>query len=113
MRIRLGDVITYRDGDRFPTRRVVGKSGVGLALWCENWPNRFFSASRNEVLGRAVARRRENGWLTRTDLAWQWARWTALARHRWIVRLVPLYWRTRGRLGDLLRAAGLRRPRPS
>ena len=34
--IRIGDVITYRAEEKFPTRRVVRRSRNGLFLWCEN-----------------------------------------------------------------------------
>lgn len=81
--IRPGDIITYRCLDRFPTRRVIRKTGRSLLLWCENWPDREFHADREEVLGRAVARRRGDAWLAATDRAWKVARISAIV----------LYWR--------------------
>lgn len=110
--IRLGDIITYRYLDRFPTRRVVGKTAERLELWCDNWPDRFFSAAAADVLGRATARRRGEEWLSARSWPWRWARWTALSRHARLVHLPPLYWRIRGRVGKVLRALGLRRRRP-
>jgi hypothetical protein len=79
--IRVGDIVTYRQDDKFPTRRVVHKEADRLVLWCENWPTLRFSAGRDEVLGRAVARRRAGVWLRARDAAWRVARWRALARY--------------------------------
>jgi hypothetical protein len=115
--IRLGDVITYRQLDRFPTRRVVGKTTECLELWCDNWSERRFSAGREDVLGRAIARRRGTDWLAAGTLGWSLARARALLRYRARqavrIQLPAAYWRARKLVGDLLRAAGLRRPRPS
>lgn len=108
-RIRPGDIITYRYLDRFPTRRVIRKSATGLDLWCDNWPDRFFTAARADVLGRAIARRRNGVWLTVRDGEWARARRTALRRYLRLVVLPPLYWRARGMAGSVLRALGLRR----
>ena len=76
--IRVGDLITYRVQDKFPTRRVVGRSLQGLHLWCENWPERRFWAARDDVLGRAVARKRGAMWITSEHAEWRVARRTAL-----------------------------------
>ncbi len=81
-RIRLGDVVTYRYLDRFPTRRVVRKTDEALLLCCDNWPDRTFKAAHADVLGHAVARRRGDAWLTATDLAWKLARVRAMLRWR-------------------------------
>ncbi len=112
--IRVGDVITYRYLDRFPTRRVMRKRGQSLLLWCDNWPERTFEANREDLLGRAVARRRGEGWLTSTDLAWRMARlrarcrWEALHLRRDVLR--PLPWRVRWAVGRALRAIGILPP---
>jgi len=108
-RIRPGDIITYRYLDRFPTRRVIRKSDSGLDLWCDNWPDRFFTAAREDVLGRAIARRREGVWLTARDGEWGRARRNALRRYLRLVVFPPLYWRARGMAGSVLRKLGLRR----
>ena len=108
-RIRAGDIVTYRYLDRFPTRRVIRKSAASLDLWCENWPDRFFTAAREDVLGRAIARRRDGVWLTVREREWSRARRTALRRYLRLVVLPPLYWRARGMAGSVLRALGLRR----
>jgi hypothetical protein len=79
--IGIGDVLTYRMGEKFPTRRVVRRSRHGLFLWCENWPERQFFAARADLLGRAVARRRAGVWITRRDPEWAAARRRALAAY--------------------------------
>jgi hypothetical protein len=94
--IRVGDLITYRVQDKFPTRRVVGRSRQGLHLWCENWPERRFWAARADVLGRAVARKRGELWTTSEHAEWRVARRTALRA----------YWR---RYGLALTIDGARR----
>jgi hypothetical protein len=76
--IRIGDLITYRRADYFPTRRVVRRSRNGLNLWCDNWPERQFYAARQDVLGRAVARKRAATWITHRDREWVAARRAAL-----------------------------------
>ena len=111
--IRIGDVITYRYLDRFPTRRVVRRARSGLHLWCESWPERQFWAARENVLGRAVARRRGEKWIDEDDPEWRRARRAALIA----------YWRRYGLTGSadaarravrkLLRLAGLRAPHPA
>ena len=113
-RIRRGDIVTYRYLDRFPTRRVVGKSDAGLQLWCDNWPERRFSAARDEVLGRAVARRRGKSWLAESDLGWKLA--SLRARVRYALRTRHIDWsearaRARRAPAKLLRMAGLLPPR--
>jgi signal peptidase I len=114
--IRPGDVITYRYLERFPTRRVMRKSAAELQLWCENWPDRSFQAGRDDILGRAVARRRGEEWLHITDLAWKSAR--IKARSRWRLRqlirvdIPRLPWRVRWAVGRFLRRVGLRAPLP-
>lgn len=111
--IRPGDVITYRYLDRFPTRRVVRKTEHRLYLWCENWPERRFRASREDVLGQAVARRRGDSWLTSSSSAWKMARLSAMLRWRFehvrdVVRDIPE--RARRAPKKLLRMIGLLPP---
>jgi len=80
--IRVGDMITYRAEDKFPTRRVIGRRGYELRLWCENWPDFTYEAARDDVLGRAVGRRRNGQWLTAKDPEWTAARRRALRAYR-------------------------------
>jgi hypothetical protein len=107
--IAIGDIITYRYLDRFPTRRVVRKTGTGLLLWCENWPWLSFPAAREDILGRAVARRRGDEWLEESDLAWRKARWKARLKYLRYQKLLPLNWRLRDAASKLVRRIGLRR----
>ena len=89
--IRIGDVVTYRFRDRFPTRRVVRKHDRGLDLWCENWPGRRFVCAREDVLGRAVARGRGGVWVERGGHEWEAARrkatraWRGIAAREYVV----------------------------
>jgi hypothetical protein len=112
--IRLGDVITYRYLDRFPTRRVLRKEAQRLLLWCDNWPERTFEARRDDLLGRAVDRQRGDAWLSSTDMAWRAARirarcrWQILHLRRDVLR--PLPWRARWAVGRVLRAVGILPP---
>jgi hypothetical protein len=110
-RIRLGDIITYRYLDRFPTRRVVRKTSQGLTLWCDNWPWKRFSAVREDVLGRAVARRRDGTWLRSHQREWKRARWSGLYKYVKHAFLLPMNWKAREIAGQLVRAVGLRRSR--
>jgi hypothetical protein len=113
-RIRLGDVVTYRYLDRFPTRRVVRKADDTLILWCDNWPDRIFKAPRADVLGHAVARRRGDAWLAAGDLAWKLARLRAMLRWR-LRETRRVHWprarrRARRAPAKLLRMVGLLPP---
>jgi hypothetical protein len=118
--IHVGDVITYRYLDRFPTRRVMKKTDDRLLLWCENWPTRHYWARREDVLGRAVARRRGEAWLSHDDPEWQRARaaarrrWLFGWRLRWLFRVdMPRLPRTiRQAIGRVLRSFGLLPPLP-
>jgi hypothetical protein len=107
--IRIGDVITYRYLDRFPTRRVVRKTPESLTLWCENWPWRSFSASRDDVLGRAVGRRRNGGWLRSHEREWKRARRSALLKYVRHKKVMPVNWWLREVAGRLARRLRLRR----
>jgi hypothetical protein len=109
--IRVGDVVTYRFEDKFPTRRVVWKSSQGVRLWCENWPRRRFGASRGDVLGRAVARKRDGEWITLRHPEWRAARRAALFSYLRRVILPYCVWTPRRMAGKLARRLGLRRPR--
>ena len=108
--IRIGDIVTYRFDDKFPTRRVVWKTAERVQLWCENWPERRFAASRDDVLGRAVARKRNGQWITRRDPEWRAARRAALLRYARRVLLPSCIWAPRRAAGKLARRLRLRRP---
>jgi hypothetical protein len=86
-RIRAGDIITYRQQDKFPTCRVARRHGAVLTLKADNWPDFSAVIDEQDVVGRVVQRRRGDRLLTCDDWAWrlytlQWraregcARWT-------------------------------------
>ncbi len=80
--IQRGDIVTYRDDAKYPTRRVVGKKRDRLLLWCDNWPGLRFTTRREEVLGRAVALERGAVRLHAADPDWQHATRRALRTYR-------------------------------
>lgn len=108
--IRIGDVVTYRFQDKFPTRRVVWKTSDGVELWCENWPDRRFAASRHDVLGRAVARKRDGRWISTRHPEWRAARRAALRSYLRRVILPRCVGAPRRIAGRLARRLGVRRP---
>jgi len=79
-RITRGDIVTYRFEDKFPTRRVIAKRGDRIVLACDNWPALRFQAGREDILGRAVGRRRDGRWLRTADDEWRRAARRALRR---------------------------------
>ncbi|MEX1258779.1 MAG: S24/S26 family peptidase [Gemmatimonadota bacterium] len=80
--IHVGDVVTYRFSDKFPTRRVVRKHQRGLDLWCENWPARRYVCAAEDLLGVAVARGRDGEWIGDRSPEWRAARRKALRAWR-------------------------------
>ncbi|HEY1267255.1 MAG TPA: S24/S26 family peptidase [Candidatus Binatia bacterium] len=78
--IRIGDVITYRFDDKYPTRRVVRKASGWLELWCDNWRDRRFRAERSAVIGRVVARGRDGRWVGCDESPWRRAACRAVLR---------------------------------
>ena len=79
--IRPGDVITCRLDDRFPTYRVVRRRRGRLTLRGDNWPGPRFTAWPDDVLGRAVVRRRDGTILTARHFEWRWRALLALVRY--------------------------------
>jgi hypothetical protein len=99
--IRRGDIITYRDRSKYPTRRVVQKHRDRLILWCDNWPELRFMASRDDVLGRVVLVERAGAQWRPHDEAWRAATARALAAYR--RSLLRRVWRgLRRRVGSVL-----------
>ena len=80
--IRVGDIVTYRLDDRFPTLRVVRTSASKLILRGDNWPFADFDAWPADILGRVTARRRGPHVLRRRDLPWRWQTQVAMADDR-------------------------------
>lgn len=81
--IRSGDVITCRLDDRFPTYRVVRRRRGKLTLRGDNWPAARFTAWPDDVLGRAVARRRGDQTLSVGDAEWRLRALIAVSRYWW------------------------------
>jgi hypothetical protein len=81
--IRVGDLVTYRFEDKFPTRRVVRKRADSLLLFCDNWPELRWNVAREDVLGRATARERDGVRLGREDAEWSAAAARGLAIFHW------------------------------
>lgn len=98
--IRPGDVITCRLDDRFPTYRVVRRRRGKLTLRGDNWPSARFTVWPDDVLGRAVLRRRGDQTLSVRDAEWRLRALLAVSR----------YWREAvvGRLRTEMRALGRR-----
>ena len=80
--IRVGDVLTCRLDERFPTLRVVRKHATKVALRADNWPFADFEAWPEDVLGRVVARRRHAATLVEDSWSWRAARSRALVDDR-------------------------------
>ena len=107
--IRLGDVLTYRFEDKFPTRRVVAidREGQTVILHGDSIPGRpDYTVKREDVLGRAVARERNGVRVDRHSREWRWATRRVLAAHR-VARLASACsWRVRklrSRIDPILR----------
>lgn len=78
--LRRGDIVTYRNGDKFPTRRVFSKRVDRLSLRCDGWAAFKSRAGRNDILGRVEARFREGRWITMSSSEWRRATRHAMAR---------------------------------
>ena len=111
--IRLGDVVTYRYGEKFPTRRLMRRAPDRLVMWCENWPNRYFETRREDILGLAVARKRDGRWITHEDSEWRSARRSALVKYWRLVGLPRAAGQLRTVAGQFLRRTGLRKALPT
>jgi len=80
--VRVGDVLTCRLDERFPTLRVVRKHATKVILRGDNWPFADFEAWPEDVLGRVIARRRDAATLVEHSWSWRAARSRALADDR-------------------------------
>jgi signal peptidase I len=66
-----GDIVTYRNGEKFTTRRIFSKQADRLTLYCDGWKYLHFYAHRDDILGRAEARLRGDLWITMSDPEWR------------------------------------------
>lgn len=103
--IQVGDVITYRFEDKFPTRRVVEINAEGdrLILRGDSIPGRpDYVVDRADVLGRAEVRLRDGIKVTRASDEWRRATRRALTLERTARAVVSLPWPWRGLIGRLV-----------
>ncbi len=80
--IRVGDILTYRLDDRYPTLRVVRRFPGRLVLRGDNWPFADFDVWPEDILGRVVGRGRNGAFRRAQDLAWKLATARALVDDR-------------------------------
>jgi hypothetical protein len=98
--VHIGDVVTYRFEDKFPTRRVVARDrGTRtFTIMGDSIPGRReYLVPFDDVLARVVRRRRGDQWLAITDWPWRTQTMKVVARE-WARRtpvLGPLRWATR------------------
>ncbi len=69
--IAVGDIITYRLEDKFPTYRVVKKRPHKLILAADHWPGRIFRVWPEDVVGRAESRLRDGRRIDRRSPEWR------------------------------------------
>ena len=83
--VRVGDVVTYRFKDKFPTRRVVAidEAQRQFIIMGDSVPGwREYPVSFEDVLARVVGRRRDDVWLETSSLTWRWRTAWILLRDR-------------------------------
>lgn len=71
--LRVGDVVTYRDDDKFPTRRIVWidrRREVAIIMGDSIPDRRRYRVPRSEVLGRVVSRERAGRTIGRHHPIW-------------------------------------------
>jgi MoaA/NifB/PqqE/SkfB family radical SAM enzyme len=93
--IAVGDIITFRLRDHFPTLRVLYKGRNKLVLGADNWRERKFATWREFVLGRVVARTRDGKTLAASAPAWKWHTAVLFAKRRAARRIQNMRQRTR------------------
>jgi hypothetical protein len=83
--VRVGDVVTYRDADKFPTRRVVEirrRERVVVVMGDSVRPRRTWLVGFDDILARVTRRRRGGRWLTTRSWRWRRQRHKVVWRHR-------------------------------
>jgi hypothetical protein len=99
--LRVGDVVTYRDADKFPTRRIMAilEHGQSLVIMGDSVrPRRTWLVPADDVLGRVIRRRRDGRWMTTRNWRWQWQRHKVVLRYRLGASSIgDVYRRARGR----------------
>lgn len=67
--IKLGDIVTYRYEEYFPTYRVIEKKKDTLILKPDNRP-KGIEVNKKDILGRVIERRRGKSVMKCNDLRW-------------------------------------------
>jgi hypothetical protein len=83
--VRPGDVVTYRDADKFPTRRVMEIRSDERAFVIRGdglRPRRQWLIPFDDVVGRVRRRRRNGRWVTTRHWTWRVQRARVLLRYR-------------------------------
>ncbi|MGE0448788.1 MAG: hypothetical protein AB7Q29_04320 [Vicinamibacterales bacterium] len=109
--IAVGDIITYRFEDKFPTRRVVRidhAAGTSIVRGdsIRGWPD--FHVRREDVLGRATVVIRDGVRIDRRSMEWRWAAFRALTVQRAARSKALARWFVRGSLSRAARVLHLR-----
>lgn len=84
--IRLGDIVVYREQEKYPTRRVVGfnPARTEFFIQADYTPASLFCIPATALLGRVEARLRGGKRLHRTSVRWRWATWSAPYRKKFL-----------------------------
>jgi hypothetical protein len=91
--LAVGDIVTYRSSDKFPTRRIVRKSADEALVWSDNWPGVTHRVRRADILGRAERWLRDDVWIRASDPRCVAARAEAMwAYRRWALRRAAPAW---------------------
>ena len=83
--VRAGDIVTYRDRDLFPTRRVMKidhRQRTFVVMGDSVRPRREWIVPFDDVIGRVVRRRRACRWSATSSLRWRYHRMRVLTRYR-------------------------------
>lgn len=83
--VRVGDVVTYRDADKFPTRRVmeIRRDERTVVIMGDSIrPRRTWIVGFDDVLARVVRRRRNGSWMTTRDWRWRGQRLRVVLRYQ-------------------------------
>ncbi len=98
--IQVGDILSYRLDDRFPTCRVVAKRGGKMVLKADNWPTKSFQVWPEDIIGRVVVRRRAGQLLHLADSRWTLATRLVLERGRLFARAARVRARAQRTMAD-------------
>lgn len=85
--IKLGDIVTYLDDDKFPTRRVIRdlKSKHSFLIQGDTSSKIKAVVPYDSVAGKAIGRKRNGKWIYQNNLRWKWAA-SQIVTREWIKR---------------------------